>query len=52
MKFEFIAAEKADQRVARLAFELGIPRACYYAWSKRPESRQASEERRLGHRRS
>jgi putative transposase len=47
VKFAFIAAEKADEGVARWCRALGVSRAGYYAWSKRPESRHAREDRRL-----
>ncbi len=47
MKFAFIAEEKADEGVARWCRALSVSRAGYYAWSKRPESRHAREDRRL-----
>jgi putative transposase len=47
VKFAFIAAEKADEGVARWCRALGVSRTGYYAWSKRPESLHAREDRRL-----
>ena len=47
MKFAFIAAEKAEEGVARWCRALGVSRAGYYAWRGRPESRHAREDRRL-----
>jgi transposase InsO family protein len=47
MKFAFIAAEKAVEGVARWCRALGVSRAGYYAWCRRPESKRAREDRRL-----
>jgi transposase InsO family protein len=47
VKFAFIAAEKAEEGVARWCRALGVSRAGYYAWRGRPESRHAREDRRL-----
>jgi putative transposase len=47
VRFGFIAAEKANHSVARLCANLGVSRAGYYAWCRRPESEHAREDRRL-----
>jgi putative transposase len=48
VKYTFIEAEKAHFPVGILCDVLGVGRSGYYAWSTRPESRHASEDRRLG----
>jgi transposase InsO family protein len=47
MKFALIDAEKATCPVATACEALGVSRPGYYAWLRRPESRRASEDRRL-----
>jgi transposase InsO family protein len=47
VKFELVGAEKANFPIAKLCRCLGISRAGYYAWCKRPESAHTVEDRRL-----
>lgn len=48
MKFRFIDAEKAHHPVSRLARVLGVTRAGYYAWRKRPPSAHSVHDEALG----
>jgi putative transposase len=48
MKYRFIDQEKTHHPVSRLARVLGVTRAGYYAWKKRPPSRRAIEDEALG----
>jgi transposase InsO family protein len=47
VKFELIGQEKAHFPIAFMCRQLGVSRAGYYAWEKRPESARAREERAL-----
>ncbi len=48
MKFAFIHAEKAVFPVLVLCEVLGVSTSGYYAWIRRPRSRRAAEDARLG----
>jgi putative transposase len=48
VKFALIQAEKAHFPIAFMCRQLGVSRAGYYAWGRRPESARAREERALG----
>jgi putative transposase len=45
--FRFIAAERANHRIATLCRVLRVSRAGYYAWSTRPPSRRETDDRAL-----
>jgi transposase InsO family protein len=47
VRFAFIDAEKASFPIAKLCSTLSVSRQGYYAWRSKPESRHASEDRRL-----
>jgi putative transposase len=47
MSYRLIAEEKPHHAVSRLARVLGVSRAGYYAWSKRPPSEQARADAAL-----
>lgn len=47
MKFAFIQAEKAELGVARLCRALGVSRAGFYEWCRRPQSAHDAEDERL-----
>jgi putative transposase len=47
MSFRLIEAERAQHRVSRLCGVLGVTRAGYYAWKRRPPSRRALADREL-----
>lgn len=47
MKFTFIDAEKATWPVAVQCRVLGVSKAGYYAWKRRPESNRARRDRQL-----
>lgn len=44
MRFRFILAEKANHSVRRLCAVLGVTRAGFYAWRKRPPSQRAKRD--------
>lgn len=47
MKFHLIAQEKTHHSVSRMARVLGVSRAGYHAWAKRPVSDRRTEDERL-----
>jgi transposase InsO family protein len=47
VKFALVDAEKATCPVAMACEALGVSRAGYYAWRRRPESTRARDDRRL-----
>jgi putative transposase len=47
MSFRLIEAEKAEHRVSRLCSVLGVTRAGYYAWRRRPPSRRRQRDLEL-----
>jgi transposase InsO family protein len=47
VKFTLVDAEKANYPVTEMCAWLGVSRAGYYAWRKRPESAHAARDRRL-----
>ena len=47
MKFAFIQAEKAELGVGRLCRALGVSRAGFYAWQRRPPSAHDVQDERL-----
>ena len=47
MKFAFVDAEKASYPVGKLCSCLGVSRAGYYAWTKRPPSAHAQRDAKL-----
>lgn len=47
MKFALVDAEKAHHPVARMCALLGVSRAGFYAWRRRPESAHTVDDRRL-----
>lgn len=47
MRYRLIAEEKSHHPVSRLARVLGVTRAGYYAWMKRPASAHSSADERL-----
>ena len=47
MRFAFIFVEKASFPVSVLCRVLDVARSGFYAWTKRPESHRAREDRRL-----
>ena len=48
MRYEFIAAQKANFPVLMLCKMLEVSRAGFYAWRARPESKRARDDRELG----
>jgi putative transposase len=48
VKFALVQAEKAHFPVALMCRQLGVSRAGYYAWVRRPESARKAQERALG----
>lgn len=48
MRFAFIQAENAAWPVAAMCHALQVSLAGFHAWRRRPESRRAREDRRLG----
>lgn len=47
MKYQFVAAHKAEHCLTRLCQALGVSRSGYYAWRRRPASARARANARL-----
>jgi hypothetical protein len=47
MSFRLIEAEKAEHRVSRLCSVLGVTRAGFYAWRRRPPSARSKRDLEL-----